>query len=194
MDIQKTVREIGIFETAANLAIVKDSTEVILKVGAYMPLPDADIKNRIGQIANWLVSFGKSKYMFLTPEIALIEAMGGLVQGDSEMIIAVPCDLDYESKERLINNLPHTVSVTVLDEPYFPESFFPGNGMIVTSGYSGGGRPMVMHDTYRLVEHYSGFMGKKVFVPYLELDTAARFEGWMEINQYRLNAKWRKSS
>ena len=66
--------------------------------------------------------------------------------------------------------------------------------MIVISGYLGGGRPMVMHDTYRMVEHYSGFMGKKVFVPYLELDTAARYEGWMEINQQRLNGKWRRSS
>ena len=45
-----------------------------------------------------------------------------------------------------------------------------------------------------MVEHYSGFMGKKAFVPYLELDTAARYEGWMEINQQRLNVKWRKSS
>ena len=175
MDIQKTAREIGIFETAVNLARVKDSTEVIQKVGAAMPLPDEDIDSRIGQIADWLISFGKSKYMFLTPEIALIEAIGRLAKGDSEIIIAVPCDLEYEAKERLINNLPHTASVTVLEEPYFPQSFFP-------------------HDTYRMVEHYSGFMGKKVFVPYLELDTAARYEGWMEINQQRLNGKWRRSS
>ena len=47
MNIQKTAREIGIFETAVNLAKVKDSTEVIQKVGAAMPLPDEDIETRI---------------------------------------------------------------------------------------------------------------------------------------------------
>lgn len=193
MDIQKTAREIGIFETAVNLAKVKYSTEVIQKVGAAMPLPDEDIESRIGQIADWLISFRKSKYMFLTPEIALFEEMGKRINSNAEIIIAVPCDLEYEAKERLIDNLPHAVSVTTLEEPFFPQSFFPGNGMIVISGYLGGERPMVLHDTYRLVEHYSDFRGKKAFVPYLELDTATRYEGWMEINQQRVNAKWRES-
>lgn len=76
MDMQKTIREIGMFETAVNLAKVSGSADVVQKVGASMPLPDEGIGIRVGQIAEWLLDFGKSKYMFLTPEIALIEEMG----------------------------------------------------------------------------------------------------------------------
>ena len=191
MDIQRTAREIGLFETAVNLAKVSNSADVIQKVGASMPLPDENIGARVEKIAEWLLSFGKSKYMFLTPEIALIEEMGKHTNNEIEVIIAIPCDLDQEAKERLNNNLPHGAEVTVLEEPYFPQSFFPGNGMTVISGYLGGDRAMVLSDTYRLVEHYNGFLGKKVFVPYKELDAAMRYKGWMEISQQRLSAKWR---
>ena len=193
MDILKTAREIGVFETAVNLAKVKNSTEVIQKIGTSMPLPDENTESYVSLIADWLIGFGKRKYMFLTPEIALIEEIGRQTNGEAEIIIAIPCDLESEAKERLINNLPRVGLVTTLEEPYFPRSFFPSNGMIVISGYLGGNRPMVLHDTYRLVEHYSDFHGKKVFVPFLELDKATRYDGWMEIGQHRLNARWRKA-
>lgn len=193
MDMQKTAREIGLFETGINLSRVCNSTDVIQKVGASMPLPDEDIANRVPKIAAWLHSFGKSKYMFLTPEIALIEEMTKL-SNQEEVIVAIPCDLEGEAKERLRNNLPRGIEVTVLEEPYFPQSFFPGNGLMVVCGYSAGGRPMVLPDTYRMVEHYSGFLGKKVFIPYKELETAARYDGWLEVSQQRLSTKWRSKS
>lgn len=193
MDMQKTAREIGLFETGINLSKVCNSTDVIQKVGASMPLPDEDIANRVPKIAAWLHGFGKSKYMFLTPEIALIEEMTKL-PNQKEVIIAIPCDLEGEAKERLRNNLPRGIEVTVLEEPYFPQSFFPGNGLMVVCGYSAGGRPMVLPDTYRMVEHYSGFLGKKVFIPYKELETAARYDGWLEVSQQRLSTKWRSES
>lgn len=191
MDMQKTAREIGLFETAVNLAKVSTSTAVIQKAGASMPLPDEKIAAQINQIAEWLLSFEKSKYLFLTPEIALIEEMGKLTHRTIETIITVPCDLEKEAKDRLRNNLPRGISVTVLEEPYFPQSFFPSNGMIVISGYSGGDRAMVLEDTYRMVEHYNDFRGKKAFVPYTELETATRYDGWMEVSQQRFSAKWR---
>lgn len=194
MNMQKTAREIGLFETAVNLEKVSNSADVIQKVGTSMPMPDEGIRIRVGQVAEWLLNFGKSKYMFLTPEIALIEEMGKRSNGETEIIIAVPCDLDFEAKKRLNNNRPHGGRVIVLEEPYFPQSFFPGNGMVVISGYLGGNRAMVLQDTYRMVEHYSGFLGKKVFVPYTELDAATRYDGWMEISPQRLSAKWRSES
>jgi len=193
MDMQKTAREIGLFETGINLSKVCNSTDVIQKVGTSMPLPDEDIADRLSQIATWLNSFGKSKYMFLTPEIALIEAMSKL-SSQSEVIIAIPCDLEEEAKERLRNNLPRGIEVTILEEPFFPQSFFPGNGLMVVCGYSADGRPMVLPDTYRMVEHYSGFLGKKVFIPYKELGTAARYDGWLEVSQQRLSTKWRSEA
>ncbi len=194
MDIQKTVREIGLFETGINLSKVRGSADVLQKVGASMPLPDEDIKEKAQQIAAWLHSFSKSRYMFLTPEIALIEEMAKVKEPKEEAIVAIPCDLEAEAKERLRNNIPRGIRVTILEEPYFPQSFYPGNGMMVVCGYSAGGRSMVLPDTYRMVEHYSGFLGKKAFIPYKELDTAVRYDGWMEISQQRLSTKWRSAS
>lgn len=194
MDIQKTAREIGLFETAINLAKVSNSLDIMKRVGASMPLPDADIRERVECIAKWLLSFGKRKYMFLTPEIALAEEMAKQSDGKEEIIIAIPCDMEAEAKERLKCNFPHGITVTVLEEPFFPDAFFPGNGMLVICGYLGGERAMILPDTYRMAEHYSGFLGKKVFVPYVEFNMATRYEGWMEMNQQRFSAKWRSAS
>lgn len=191
MDIQKTVREIGLFETAVNLAQVSDSADVLHKVGDSIPLPNSDIEERIDNIAKWLLKFRKNKYMFFTPEIAIAEQMAKEADNDIEIIISIPCDMEIETKERLKNNLPRGTTVTVLEEPYFPTGFFPGNGMMVVCGYSASDRAMILSDTYRMVEHYSGFLGKKVFVPYVELSSALRYEGWMEVNQQRISMKWR---
>lgn len=50
---------------------------------------------------------------------------------------------------------------------------------------------MVLPETYRMIDHYSGFLGKKVFVPYVELEDAVRYEGWMEVSRDRFNTVWR---
>lgn len=189
MDLQKTAREIGLFETALNLARVRGSEDVIRKVGDSLPLPDDGMEARVKQTAQWLLSFGKSKYLFLTPELALIQEMGRQSGHTVQALIAVPCDLEEDAKERLRNNLPRQGKVSILEEPYFPQAFFPGNGMMVIGGYLSGGRAMVLQDTYRLAEHYSGFLGKKVFTPYIKLDTAVRYDGWLEMNLQRLKAE-----
>ena len=59
MDVKKTAREIGLFETAVNLAQVRDSEDVIRKVGTSLPLPDPDVNQHVEQIADWLLAFGK---------------------------------------------------------------------------------------------------------------------------------------
>ena len=190
MDLRKTAREIGLFEMGINLSRVVGSADVRRKVGASLPLPDEDIAASVPQIAAWLHSFGKSKYLFLTPEIALIDEMAKSAAEDEEIIIAAPSDLEPDVKERMANNLPRGLAVTMLEEPFFHRSFFPGNGMIVACGYSAAGRAMVLPDTYRMIEHYSCFRGKKAFIPYVELETAARYDDWREANPQRLSMKW----
>lgn len=195
MDLQKTAREIGLFEMGLNLSKVLSSADVQRKAGACMPLPAQDIAQRVQQISDWLHGFGKRKYLFLTPELALIEALSTLsCRKSDEAIIAIPCDMDAESKERLLNNLPRSMSVRIQEEPFFDQTIFPGNGMMVVCGYCAEGRAMVLSDTYRLVEHYRDFRGKVVFLPYTELDRAERYDGWMELKPQRLSAKWRSES
>ena len=190
MDMRKTVREIGFLEAGTNLEEVLDSKDIQEKVGAVMPLPGKNLINTISNIADWLTAFGKDKYMILTPEIALIDKLAELDTG-KEAIFLIPCDMDPEVKERLKANIPKSMKVSLLEEPYFPEGFYPGNGLLIACGYYAGGRIMVSPETYRLIDHYSGFMGKKVFIPYVELEDAVRYDGWMEIGRDKFTTIWR---
>ena len=190
MDLLKTVREIGFFETARNLSDVLGSEAVQMRAGDSLPLPYQDMTYATEQAAMWLSKFGKSRYLFLTPEIALIEKMH--VQG-GEAIITIPCDMESETKVRLQGNLPPNMKVSVLEEPYFPDAFYPGNGLLVVCGYTAGERIMVLPETYRLIEHYGGFLGKKVFVPYVSYPGVYRYKGWMEVDVGKFSAMWRNN-
>ena len=178
MDIRKTALEIGLFETAKNL----EKAGITDYDGNSIPLPAPDVCGGISKAAEWLCSFGKNKYMFLTPEIALIEEIADITE-NAEAIIAVPCGIDTEIAERLSNNLPVKMCVSIINEPYFPENFTPQDGIIVVCGYRSGGRNVVMNETYRLAEHYSGFYGKKVFVPYVSLENFCCPYGWKQSAQ-----------
>lgn len=193
MDIKKTVREIGFIETALNAEAVGITDVLREKVEASFPLPSGDTQSICEVVAQWLVGFNKRKYLFLTPEIALIEAMAKSTERDIEAIIMIPCDMDPESEERLLNNLPRSMKVHALKEPYFPDAFLPANGMIVTCGHMAGEHLMVLPETYRMIEHYAGFMGRQVFVPYVELTSADRYEGWIETSPNHFSMKWRMS-
>ena len=81
MDMLKTIREIGFFETGCNLGEVIGSKNVQAKVGGVMPLPEPELAQSIPRIVNWLTSFGKDKYMLLSPEIALVDM---LAENDSD--------------------------------------------------------------------------------------------------------------
>lgn len=195
MDAIKTVREIGTFMTNENIVEVIGSEDVRTKVGAVMPLPKEDFQKSMNDAADWLASFGKSKYMFFSPEIALIERIPAC-KDRTESIIVVPCDMDFEIKNRLKDNLPRNMKVTLLDETRYPESigidFRPRNGIIVISGYLAGDRVMVLPETYRLINSYgNGFMGKTVFVPYTYIQESIRYADWLEVGVDKFNEIWR---
>lgn len=191
MDMLKTIREIGFFETGCNLGEVIGSKNVQAKVGGVMPLPEPELAQSIPRIVKWLTSFGKDKYMLLSPEIALVDMLAEN-DSDKEVIILIPCDMEQEVRERLKGNIPKKKKISLLEEPYFPEAFYPGNGILIICGYLAGGRMMVLPETYRMIDHYSGFWGKRVFVPYVELTDAVRYDGWMEVGSDKISMIWRR--
>ena len=129
--------------------------------------------------------------MFLTPELALIEHLAALYPGQ-EAIMVVSSGMESDIRARLWNNLPKHMRTSLLDEPFFPNEFYPQNGIIVACGYLAGGRAMVLPETYRMIDHYvGGFYGKKVFVPYTELAEGARYGGWLEVSADKFNQIWR---
>ena len=193
MNVKKAVREIGFFETALNMEAAGLNASLQDKPEITLPFPSGNTRADCEELARWLLESDKRKYLLLTPEIALIEAMAKCADRDTEVILAVPCDLDPESEERLLNNLPRSIHVSVLKEPFFPDRFLPANGMIVACGYAAGAHLFVLPETYRMIEHYGGFMGHKVFAPYIRMNAAERFEGWIETSSSNFSEKWRLS-
>lgn len=188
MNLLNIPREIGFFEAAANLAAFGDSREVCSK--AAMPMPGGDFPLRTEAACDFLLRFGKRKFLFLSPEIALVDGLARKAGDVCEAFFAVPCDMEAEARERLRANLPKGMTVRLLDEPYFPEGFTPANGILVASGYLGGGRLLALPETYRMAEHYSSFWGKKVFLPYTIRADVARCPGWAELVSVRFDAIW----
>ena len=191
MDIIKTSREIGLFEAARNMSEAYDSQEVRSKVEEAMPMPGAEFPPRIAQAADYLLRFNKRKLLLLSPEIALIEELVKKAQPGIQVIVAVACDMDPESRARLYNNIPAGISIQLLEEPYFPEAFTPANGMIVSFGYLAGERLMALPEGYRMTDHYGGFWGRKVFIPYVVRRDSTRFGSWMEVNPSKFSDIWR---
>ena len=190
MDIISDMKKIGILETACNLAVVGDSSAVMEKVLPYAPFPPINISDFIEPITDWLLGFNKKKYMFFTPELALIEAMAQKADG-LEAQIVIPADLDLLIAENIKQNLPKSMPVSVLKEPFYPIDFRPGNGIIVVCGWINGDRLYVFKDTFRMVRHYRDFKGKMVFIPYT-ITAGENVSGdWIEVDERTFNSNWR---
>ena len=191
MDAIKTAREIGFFETARNISEASGSEQVRLKIEETMPMPAENPDSQIRQAAKYLLGFGKRKLLLLSPEIALIEALAELGGDGLQVILTVPCDMNPEIRDRLMDNLPSGIDVQILNEPYFPEAFTPANGLIASFGYLAGNRLMVLPECCRMTDHYGSFWGKKVFIPYVTRTDSTRFPGWIEMNPAKFNDVWR---
>ena len=190
MDILKTVREIGCFETGYNIIQVMSNCAIPEKINKSMPLPDDSFVESLENLSHWLASLGKNKFLFLNPEIAVIERFSGNAPPDTEAIIIVPDDMDNEMRERLSVNLPQIINVSTLPEPFFPNAFYPSNGVVIASGYLANNRPMVLPETYRLIDHYWGFKGKRIFIPYVTIPTPIPYDEWIEIDARKFSMIW----
>mgnify|MGYP000096200921 CR=1 FL=1 len=99
MDVKKASEAIGFFELAGHLTKVRDSKEAVRKAGADMPLPEGDVQERIQRAASWLLGFDKDKYMFLVPEIALMEEMGKQSSKEIETILTIHAGWRWRKKK-----------------------------------------------------------------------------------------------
>lgn len=182
MDIREAVKEVGYFETSLNLQPVRDNDDVAEKVSAYMPMPSGNTESLIDRCAERIFEKKKKKIFFLTPEIALIEKLAANPENIDTVLIAMPSDMEQEMRERITNNRLNTIDIQMIQEPFFPEDFTPKNGLIAISGFLAGGRTMVAGEVYRMAQHYRGFLGQKIFLPYVSLPNAERYDGWLEIS------------
>lgn len=181
MDLIAVINEVGLFEASANLAGI-DHSVLAAALDGQMPLPPISCAEAAASAANWLLSFNKTRFMFLTPEIQLIEAMSAQTQRPLVCEYVLPFNVDPEIKGRLQANLPtiRTIRVSTLDEPAFPVDFYPSNGLIVACGFTSGHRAMVLPETYRMLNHYKDFRGHIVFCSVFDAKDVCSFDTWLQ--------------
>lgn len=188
MDIRGIVKEVGYFETARNLCSISGSSEAAVRVSSDMPMPPEDAEDMLQRCADMILERKKKKVFFLTPEIALIEKLAACPGSVETVLIALSSDLDEDMCSRIGNNLMKNMDIRLIREPFFPEDLYPKDGLIAVSGFLAGERTMVSREVYRMTEHYGGFLGQKIFLPYVILASAERYDGWLEISPDRFSA------
>ena len=118
MNIREIVKEVGYFETSLNLLPALGSADAAERIAADMPLPSADIGERIEAYAKGIAEKGKKKIFLLTPEIALIEKLAEYPENIESVLIVLPSDMDPEMCERIGKNLLKTVDIQLIREPF----------------------------------------------------------------------------
>ena len=78
MNIREIVKEVGYFETSLNLLPALGSADAAERIAADMPLPSADIGERIEAYAKGIAEKGKKKIFLLTPGNCSDRKAGGI--------------------------------------------------------------------------------------------------------------------
>lgn len=183
IDIKSNINETGVVETLYVLHNYTNSSEITNDASLHLPIPDDDIHNKLNSIVNSLAELKKKKFLFLTPEIAVIERLDA-VECVEEVIICLPSDYDEDTYERIFNNKPVNVKITFIKENEVPLDFNGKNAAIVAFGFCDDERALVLNYNYRMMERYKAFYGYKILVSCGNHMSNARPVGWTPVNTY----------
>ncbi len=180
-NLNSIISEIGVVETALNISKYINDSQIVYESSRFIPFPDAEFHERIYRIAKHIKSLKKEKILLLTPDIALIELLKDS-EFISEILVCISSELNEETKERISNNLPTGIKVTLIDENTFPKNFNTLNAAIVAVGYSGKDKAIILRENYKMMSAYNGFYGMKVLVSCQDDVCNERPIGWIAIN------------
>lgn len=180
-NLNPIISEIGVIETALNIGKYIDDPNIVIESGRFMPFPDADFYKRTVDISEQIKALKKEKILILTPDIALIELIKNS-EYISEILVCISSELSYEAKERISNNLPIGIKVTLIDENTFPKDFTPSNAAIVAVGYADREKAIILRENYKMLNVYNKFYGMKVLISPQNGMSNERPMGWIAIN------------
>ena len=180
-NLNSIISEIGVIETALNIGKYIDDSQIVIESSRFMPFPDADFYKRTTDIAEQIKSLKKEKILLLTPDIALIELIKNS-EYISEILVCVSSELNDEAKERISNNLPAGIKVTLIDENTFPKDFTPSNAAIVAVGYADREKAIILRENYKMLNVYNKFYGMKLLISPQNSVSNERPMGWIAIN------------
>ena len=182
MQLGSALSEIGVLETARVLENYIDDEEIINTAVRFMPIPYKGFAdNKISEAASYLMNTGKSKLLFLTPELALFERLHD-IGWDGYIIVVLAADIEEETRTRIKSNKLNCMRIEFINEGTFPRKFAPSNGAIVTVGFESYGRSLITRTNYRMLSLYHSFLGQKVLISCFPEGLQVRPINWMLAN------------
>lgn len=180
VDLIDNICELGVLETVGVLQEIGSDSIPDNFLNELPILPSTRlIDKRIETIRDAIIASGKQEILLLSPEIALLEQFSH--RSDIHFQIVLPNDIDNDMLKRVCNNVPPGVNVDFINELFFPKDFFPSNGLILAFGFQNDNRCLLLSHILRIMEHYKGFMGKRVFVTINEDgEKCSRPSSWIE--------------
>lgn len=178
MNISDDILRVGLFQVAENLSKAAVGSN---PMDVAMPMPGEDISPRMEAVVDYMLQSGKKKFLLLSPEVALLDALKEHETNGLRFFIAIPADIPESISDQIRSNVPDDLDIQFVENLYIPGGFLPENGVVLTFGYLAKGYLMVRPEAYHMNKIHGSFPGQKVFVPYTELDNFVQPENWMRI-------------
>lgn len=183
MNIKDTLDEIGILETNLQIEKYIDDKSLLNNVSSEMPIPiKCETKDIIDNAMNRILELNKKNIFMLSNEIALIEKMLLYKDKIQNIIVCLSRNLSDEQINNIKSNIPKNSNVTFINELEYPNIIKPKDSIILVLGYVNGNNCIVTNNTYRMVELYKSFLGKKVFVRCISDNVKIKQKNFISIN------------
>ena len=183
MNIKDTLDEIGILETNIQIEKYMDDKLLLDSVSSEMPIPTkSETKEIINNAVDKILELNKKNIFMLSNEIALIEKF--LLHKDKiqNIIVCLSRNLSDEQVSNIKSNVPKNSNVTFIHELEYPNIIKPRDSILLVLGYLNGNNSIVTSNTYRMIELYKSFLGKKVFISCISDDVKLRQRNFISIN------------
>ena len=182
MNIKDTLDEIGILETNIQIEKYMDDKSLLDSVSSEMPIPTKIETKKIINAIEKILELNKKNIFMLSNEIALIEKF--LLHKDKiqNIIVCLSRNLSDEQLSNIKSNVPKNSNVTFIHELEYPNIIKPRDSILLVLGYLNGNNSIVTNNTYRMIELYKSFLGKKVFVSCISDNVKLRQKNFISIN------------
>ena len=183
MNYRTTLEEIGILETNKQIEKYINDKDLMKLIKKDIPVPSSIQTNEIiNKIISKLIDMKKENIFILSNEIALIEVLNKYKNNFKNIIVALSRNLSLEQVKNIKNNIPKNSNVYFIYELEYPLVIKPKDSVILVFGYMNGNNCIVTTNTYRMIEIYKSFLGKKVFINCINDELLVTQHNFISIN------------
>ena len=183
MNIRDTLNEIGIFETNLQIEKYIDDEALLKSVSSEMPVPiQCETKTIVSNAVDKIIDMNKKNIFLLSNEITLIEKLLLHKEKIENILVCLSRNLSEEQVSNIKSNIPKNSNVTFINELEYPSIIKLKDSIILVVGYKNVNNCIVTDNTYRMLEIYKSFLGKKVFISCISENVKVKQKNFISIN------------